>query len=36
MNERLKAKMDLAATLLNEDGSLTPAGNLHPLLLYAL
>lgn len=28
MNERLKAKMELAATLLNEDGSVTPADNL--------
>lgn len=28
MNERLKAKMEIAATLLNEDGSVTPADNL--------
>lgn len=28
MNERLKAKMELAASLLNEDGSVTPAEQL--------
>ena len=28
MNERLSAKMELAASLLNEDGSVTPGADL--------